>query len=123
VLLDAWLQLGLLGMLVSAGIVVTAIFTSWRIARTALTPLTRAWGWALLAALVEFCVHGMVDEGYFTGDLAMTFWLLIGAVEVLHREHLAHAKERPAMPARPGTAPPELVALSRAYAQRAPGPG
>jgi hypothetical protein len=28
----------------------------------------------------------MVDEGYFTGDLALTFWLLLGAVEVLRRD-------------------------------------
>lgn len=91
VLLDAWLQLGLLGAVVAVALVVTAALTALRIARRGTTALQRAWGLALFAALVELSAHGMVDEGYFTGDLALTFWLFIGAIEVLRRDTLPAA--------------------------------
>jgi len=86
ILLDAWLQLGLLGALVSVALVVSTLAAAIRLARCGRDGFSRVWGLALLAAMAEVVVHGMVDEGYFTGDLALTFWLIVAAVEVLRQD-------------------------------------
>lgn len=101
VLLDAWLQLGLLGAIVSVALVLAGLWTAFRLARGAVSPVQRAWALALVAALTEFVVHGMVDEGYFTGDLALTFWLLLGAIEVLRRDQMVKYSGAAAVGARP----------------------
>src|SRR5207248_1591870 len=40
---------------------------------------------ALLASMIDFAVHGLVDMAYFTMDLALTFWLTMGLLVVLKR--------------------------------------
>jgi hypothetical protein len=59
----------------------TALILCRRWAGTALGALALG----LLASMVDFAVHGLLDMAYFTMYLALTFWLTIGMVVVLSR--------------------------------------
>jgi O-antigen ligase len=83
--LDFWLRLGIPGLLWMVAALVyffrTALILCRRWAGTALGALALG----LLASMVDFAVHGLLDMAYFTMDLALTFWLTIGMVVVLSR--------------------------------------
>ncbi|HUP27121.1 MAG TPA: O-antigen ligase family protein, partial [Chloroflexia bacterium] len=87
-ILDAWLSLGIIGLLV----LLWAVWTYFRVALAAIRrlsgsvqadPLSRALTLGLLASMVDFLVHGMVDNSYFLMDLAMIFWLSCGLLKVV----------------------------------------
>jgi O-antigen ligase len=84
-LLDFWLRLGLPGLawlLAALGYFAWRALGLWRGLRgTALGALALG----LLASLVDFAVHGLLDMAYFTMDLALTFWLTVGLVVVVRR--------------------------------------
>jgi O-antigen ligase len=84
--LDFWLRLGLPGlawMLVALGYVFWQSVRLWRSLRgTALGALVLG----LLASMVDFAVHGLLDMAYFTMDLALTFWLTIGLLLLIQKE-------------------------------------
>jgi O-antigen ligase/polysaccharide polymerase Wzy-like membrane protein len=77
IVLNFWVETGLLGLIAFAWILVLGFRTSW-------------WGWkrgssgwrpfhlGVLLALVAVVVHGMVDVPYFKNDLSLEFWALIG---------------------------------------------
>jgi O-antigen ligase len=82
-ILDFWLRLGLPGLL---WILAALSFFFWqslrlwqRLRGTALAALALG----LMASMIDFVVHGLVDMAYFTMDLALTFWLTIGLVTVI----------------------------------------
>lgn len=84
-ILDFWLRLGLPGLV---WVVAALGFFFWqsiqlwrRYAGTALGALTLA----LLASMVDFVVHGLLDMAYFTMDLALTFWMTLGLMVILKR--------------------------------------
>jgi putative inorganic carbon (HCO3(-)) transporter len=84
-ILDFWLRLGLPGV---AWIVMALAYFFWqciglwqRHRNTELGALALA----LLASMIDFAVHGLVDMAYFTMDLALTFWLTMGLLLVLKR--------------------------------------
>ena len=87
-LLQFWLQLGLLGL-------VAALWLLWRALRLAAT-LCRSsnerWVRALAAgaagSLADFVVHGMIDNSYFLPDLAVVFWLTLAVLECARPERL-----------------------------------
>jgi O-antigen ligase len=86
--LDTWLSLGIIGLLVF-------LWLLWKFFREALRtirqasmgaaadPLYRALALGLLASMIDFLVHGMVDNSYFLMDLAMIFWLSCGLVQLV----------------------------------------
>ncbi len=86
-ILDYWLSLGIMGLLV-------LVWVLWRYFRVALVTVRRAGAGAtpdptvraltigLLAGMVDFLVHGMVDNSYFLMDLAMIFWLSCGLLQL-----------------------------------------
>jgi O-antigen ligase len=86
-ILDYWLSLGIMGLLV-------LVWVLWRYFRVALVtvrrvgveatpdPTARALTIGLLAGMVDFLVHGMVDNSYFLMDLAMIFWLSCGLLQL-----------------------------------------
>jgi putative inorganic carbon (hco3(-)) transporter len=86
IVLDWWLSLGIMG-------VPLLLWLGWRFYRVALERIRGATsagdreGGALaaglLAAMVAFAVHGLVDNSYFLLDLALTFWLGCGMLQVL----------------------------------------
>jgi O-antigen ligase len=90
ILLDYWLSLGIMGVLVLAWLL-------WRYFREAVgrvreaasrlgrDPVGRALALGLLASMVDFLAHGMVDNSYFLMDLALIFWLSCGLLQLLRR--------------------------------------
>ena len=76
-LLNFWSETGVLGVIAFGWILVKGFALSWR------GWLARHGSWAaihlgVLAALVGFVVHGLVDVPYFKNDLSLEFWALIG---------------------------------------------
>ena len=87
IILDYWLNLGILGLLI-------LLWLLWRYFRDALAIARRlalgrrgdrtgrAIALGLLAGMLAFLVHGMVDNSYFLMDLAMIFWLSCGLLQL-----------------------------------------
>lgn len=81
--LNFWLQMGLLGLVAAAWLLV-ALARYWhRLWRTSLDPLDRAILAGIAGATVDLVAHGMVDNSYFLVDLAFHFWLSAGLVAAL----------------------------------------
>jgi len=84
--LDFWLRLGMPGLawiFVTLGYFFWQSLRLWRTLRgTALGALTLG----LIASMIDFAVHGLLDMAYFTMDLALTFWLTMGLF-VLIKKH------------------------------------
>jgi len=68
IILNFWLELGLLGIVSFAGAAVVLLKRFWR----SQTALTASAGLALLVLLI----HGLVDVPYFKNDLSVMFWFL-----------------------------------------------
>lgn len=87
-ILDYWLSLGIMGVII-------LVWLLWRYFREALNlvrrvslragsdPVRRALALGLLASMVDFLVHGMVDNSYFLADLSMIFWLSCGLLQLV----------------------------------------
>ncbi len=80
---DFWLRLGVPGLawlLVVLGYFGWVSLRLWKACRgTALGALVLG----LLASMIDFAVHGLMDMAYFTMDLALTFWLTVGLLVVI----------------------------------------
>ena len=86
IVLDFWTRLGLPGVIALAGL-------QLRFWRNALTNLRRAADQrrrvlvlALMAAMTETLVHGLVDNSFFLIDLAILFWLIYALAQAPERE-------------------------------------
>ena len=66
--LDAWVRLGIPGLM----LVGCALWLLVRRLRAETSPITVAASLGLLVGVL----HGLVDRGYFTLDLALSFWLV-----------------------------------------------
>ena len=77
IVLNFYVELGLLGLVAAAWVIGLGFITSWRGWRSA--PLQwRPLHLGVLLALVAVVVHGMVDVPYFKNDLSLLFWTLLG---------------------------------------------
>jgi O-antigen ligase len=86
-LLDYWLTLGIMGVPI-------LLWLLWRYFREALLKAKnvamgrdgdlagRAVALGLLASMLDFLLHGLVDNSYFLMDLAMIFWLCCGLLQL-----------------------------------------
>jgi putative inorganic carbon (HCO3(-)) transporter len=77
ILLNFWVEMGLLGVVAFAWLLVVAFRVSsrgWREAAEAWRPIEL--GVAL--GLVALVVHGLFDVPYFKNDLSLEFWTLVG---------------------------------------------
>ncbi|HKP51111.1 MAG TPA: O-antigen ligase family protein [Chloroflexia bacterium] len=84
--LDYWVSLGIIGLFV-------LVWLLWRYFRVAVARVKqkaqegdrvgKALALGLLASMVVFLVHGMVDNSYFLMDLASLFWLSCGMLHVM----------------------------------------
>ena len=84
--LDYWVSLGIMGVIV-------LFWLLWRYFRVAIArvreasreadAVARALALGLLASMVVFLVHGMVDNSYFLMDLASVFWLGCGMLQAM----------------------------------------
>ncbi|MFL5732689.1 MAG: O-antigen ligase family protein [Chloroflexia bacterium] len=85
-LLDFWLRLGLPG-LVWLLATLTYFYTQALKAYTRLqSAALGALALALLASMIDFAIHGLMDMAYFSMDLALTFWLIFGLLLALKRQ-------------------------------------
>jgi len=73
-LLDFWIRLGIIGAAFAAFVVLLCLLALARRMRDSPHPLPM--GMAALVALVATFAHGMVDNAFFSHDLAMSCWLL-----------------------------------------------
>jgi len=79
IVLNFWLETGLLGLLAFGALVAVAAALAWRGWRSA----ANGWGalqLGLLLALVAVVVHGLLDVPYFKNDLALELWALLALV-------------------------------------------
>ncbi|HYF64729.1 MAG TPA: O-antigen ligase family protein, partial [Herpetosiphonaceae bacterium] len=78
-ILDLLLRVGLLGALAFAALIGRTAWRGWRIWRSG-----HGERWLALAALAALGVgllHGLVDQGYFSTDLALATWLSLGLID------------------------------------------
>jgi O-antigen ligase len=103
--LQAWLQLGLLGV-VALGWLLAAIVRSLgpHLGATA-APTHRALAVGALGSMVDFVAHGLVDNSYFLVDMAMIFWLTSAVAGVLPTSRSAPDPVRPSGVQSPSAAP------------------
>jgi putative inorganic carbon (hco3(-)) transporter len=80
-ILHFWLQLGLLGLAAALWLVGQAFVLAHRVYTHSADPLTRVLALGAAGSLVDFVVHGMIDNSYFLPDLAIIFWLTLGVLE------------------------------------------
>ncbi|HKP54474.1 MAG TPA: O-antigen ligase family protein [Chloroflexia bacterium] len=89
--LDFWLRLGIPGLawiFVALGYFFWQSLKLWRSLRgTALGALTLG----LIASMIDFAVHGLLDMAYFTMDLALTFWLTMGLFVAIKKHQHSQA--------------------------------
>jgi putative inorganic carbon (hco3(-)) transporter len=88
--LDYWLSLGIMGLLI-------LVWLLWRYFREAIgavqnlargpgrDPAYRALALGLLAGMLDFLLHGLVDNSYFLMDLALIFWLSCGLMQTIRK--------------------------------------
>jgi O-antigen ligase len=76
IVLNFWVETGLLGLLSMAWIIGSSIALSLRAWRRG-GPAWRPYHLGILLALVAVLVHGMVDVPYFKNDLSLEFWTLV----------------------------------------------
>jgi putative inorganic carbon (HCO3(-)) transporter len=80
-ILHFWLQLGLLGLAAALWLVGQAFVLAHRVYTHSADPVTRVLALGAAGSLVDFVVHGMIDNSYFLPDLAIIFWLTLGVLE------------------------------------------
>src|SRR5579859_2875878 len=76
--LDTWLRLGIWGLLLMVVTLVVYFVAAIRAFRGRRGTVLGALILALIAGMTDHVIHGFVDMAYFTQDLALTFWMLLG---------------------------------------------
>jgi len=85
IVLHFWLALGLPGLVAAGWLVGRALVLARVIAANTADPLWRALALGATASLMDFLVHGMIDNSYFLPDLAIVFWLTLAVLEAGRR--------------------------------------
>ncbi len=87
IFLNFWTETGLLGVISFAGI----FFCLFLAARRLYKRPDKILGAGLLAALVVFVIHGLVDVPYFKNDLAVIFWIMASIIiaDVSKRDNIS----------------------------------
>lgn len=73
--LDFWTRLGLFGVALLFALLVLFYRRVWYYFNTTKDLYTRALMLGLMASMVDFLAHGLIDAAYFYVDLAYVFWL------------------------------------------------
>jgi O-antigen ligase len=87
VVLDLWLSTGLLGLFAISWAIVRFFRVGLALYRALDSQAHRGMTLGLMAMMVDFVAHGMVDNSLFLADLALVFWLGCAILEVLRQEH------------------------------------
>jgi O-antigen ligase len=75
IILNFWLETGLLGAITFFGLLCTLLIFGYKIFKD-----NNLFGAAAIGALAAFVIHGLVDVPYFKNDLAVLFWLLAAVI-------------------------------------------
>ena len=81
-MLDAWVSVGIFGLIALAAIVALFWIDWLRVARRVPAP-ERPLAYGLAGAMVAALAHGVVDHSFFLPELAAVFWVLAAAVYLL----------------------------------------
>jgi O-antigen ligase len=82
--LQFWLQLGVLGLIALGWLLWRFVRLAWPLAHDATgPPLERALAVGALGSMTDFVAHGLVDNSYFLPDMAVVFWLTLAVVACL----------------------------------------
>ncbi len=94
ILLDFWTRVGILG-------VAAIVWLEWafwreglRLYRKAGQAETRAVVLGLMASMIDFLVHGLIDNSFFLVDLAFVFWLTYGLMMAVAQQQTAESKQK-----------------------------
>jgi len=90
-ILDWWTRLGVLGVVVLIWLEVAFFKAALRLYRSLEDEGMRVLALGLMASMVDFIAHGLVDNSYFLVDLAFIFCLTLGLVrrmEVFERREI-----------------------------------
>jgi len=85
-LLDWWTRLGVLGVVALVWLEVAFFRRGLGLYRRLADPDRRALVLGLMASMVDFLAHGLIDNSYFLVDLAFVFCLTLGVIEGLSYE-------------------------------------
>jgi O-antigen ligase len=82
--LQFWLELGLLGLAALVWLLWRFMQLAWPRAKDATgPPLERALAIGALGSMTDFVAHGLVDNSYFLPDMAVIFWLTLAVAASL----------------------------------------
>lgn len=70
IILNFWVDFGLLGMLAFVLIAVSALWLGWR-------QRSSPYGLGLILVIVAIVIHGLIDIPYLKNDLALLFWIIL----------------------------------------------
>lgn len=95
--LDFWLSLGLAGLILSLALLARFFGVGLAVYRAEREPWARALALGIVASMVDFVAHGLIDNSYFLVDLAVLFWLSSAILRVLPAAapRRARPEERP----------------------------
>jgi O-antigen ligase len=79
--LDFWLRLGLPGLAILVWLLVAFFRRGWRLYRGLPEGNERLLVLGLMAGMVNFVAHGLVDNSFFLVDLAFTFMLMLALIQ------------------------------------------
>ncbi|MBI4672514.1 MAG: O-antigen ligase family protein [Chloroflexi bacterium] len=79
--LDFWTRLGILGVAILFGMLVAFYRRAWGAFKTPSDLYTRALMLGLMASMVDFLAHGLIDAAYFYVDLAYVFMLTLALTQ------------------------------------------
>ncbi len=82
IVLNFWLETGLLGLIAFVWLVVRFFKSGFAILRKELSTINYQLSAGLMAAMVCLIIHGLVDVPYFKNDLSVQFWIFVGLLVV-----------------------------------------
>lgn len=93
--LDFWLRLGLAGLALLVWLLMTFFRRGWHLYRSLPEGSDRLLVLGLMAGMVNFVAHGLVDNAFFLVDLAFAFMLMLALIQVPHpRLDTQYSRER-----------------------------
>lgn len=99
-ILDFWVSLGILGVAVLVWMLIEFFRRAWRLftlpaaASSSESVWVRALALGLMASMVDFIAHGMIDSAYFVIDLAYVFILSLALVAGLTADNIPLTEEK-----------------------------
>ncbi|MFH1927399.1 MAG: O-antigen ligase family protein [Chloroflexota bacterium] len=83
IILDYWTRLGILGVVSLAWLLGTFFRAGLRLYRSQIETDSGAVALGLMASMVAFVTHGMIDSSYFVVELAFVFFMSLGVLRCL----------------------------------------